>query len=161
MIKRILSVSLIITLCILSACSKKEVNTFQDGIKFALEKQNVKYSKIIGYEVIQNGIYLFLLNDEAELVSGLVKIEGNKFEWSEGTGAINLNDKNERGFSVLTTGSRSSEPTYITYGLIYKDDIKSISYKNNYAKILKVDNVVLWYIMSDSKIDVENIDKNK
>jgi len=157
---RYLKLCVTLLLLLLVACSRHDAMSFDEKIKEVLDQSKMGFNNIIHYEVISQGLYVFLENKEEGWVhSGLIEIKNGEFQWKEGIGAVEISPPpgvNEP-FTSIVTGMRGSEPRYIAYGVIYDEKVRGIKHNDISAKIITLPELSLWVIFSDKKLDVINL----
>lgn len=153
--KNIFLITLITLL--LSGCSNKTDMSFEEKIIKALHENKVQYTEILHYEVINDGLYVFLMNEE-EIKSGVIEINSGDLKWKEAIGSIeNTTNLENNLFSTITTGLRPTTPHYIAYGVINSNSVLDIKFNDVSAKIVRLPEVALWIIFSDKVINTTEL----
>jgi len=156
---RYLKLCVVLLIILLSACSRHDAMSFDEKIKELLDSSKMGFDKIIHYEVVSEGLYVFLKNKEGRIHSGLIEINNGEFSWKEGIGVVetSLSPNNDASFTTIVTGTRVSEPRYIAYGVITDEKVRGIKHNDISAKIITLPELSLWIIFSDKKLDMRNL----
>jgi len=154
-----LKLCVVLSIILLAACSRHDTMTFDQEIKNVLEQTKLEFKKIIHYEVVSEGLYVFLENKEGSVSSGLIEIKNGEYKWKEGIGSVDIVNPpgSNEPFSLIVTGQRNSEPRYIAYGVITDEKVRGIKHKDISAKIITLPELSLWIIFSDKKLDMINL----
>ncbi|MDW0117224.1 hypothetical protein QTL97_09775 [Sporosarcina thermotolerans] len=145
---------LVLLLFGLSACSVRETVSLENRFKEIMVEHNNDFDSVWHFEVKEDVVIVFYEKDQS-LNIGFIRDKQGDWEWITGTGSIDLKD----GGYIAT--AEMGLPFYITAVVNNNDDIKGISVRGEYAKLVQISpQDKFWFAFTNkpaSGIDIEEI----
>ncbi|WHT47396.1 hypothetical protein QNH10_14495 [Sporosarcina thermotolerans] len=145
---------LVLLLFGLSACSVPETVSLENRFKEIMVEHNNDFDSVWHFEVKEDVVIVFYEKDQS-LNIGFIRDKQGDWEWITGTGSIDLKD----GGYIAT--AEMGLPFYITAVVNNNDDIKGISVRGEYAKLVQISpQDKFWFAFTNkpaSGIDIEEI----
>jgi hypothetical protein len=138
-----------------SACSIQETTSLENQFKEIMVEHQNEFDSVWHFEVKEDVVIVFYEKDE-RLYLGFIRDNQGDWEWTTGSGSIDLKD----GGYIAT--AEMELPFYITAVINTDDNIKGISVRGEYAKLVQVNpQDKVWFAFTNKPASGKDIEEIK